>query len=88
MISVAILFTYFVLNIWRLSINDYKKYSNNIIYRSLHYTCCAIFIIFQMETYVGVLIYLPFILLVNVNSEMVNFCNVSQKGCIDEPKDL
>lgn len=61
------LFTYFVFSIWRLSISTYKNYSNDIIYRSLYYTCCAIFIIFQMETYAGVLIYFPFLLLANMN---------------------
>lgn len=62
------LFTYFVFKIWRISVNKYKNHSNDIVYRSLYYTCCAVFIIFQMETYVGVLIYFPFILLANIRS--------------------
>ncbi|WP_374047994.1 O-antigen ligase family protein [uncultured Finegoldia sp.] len=78
------LFTYFVFKIWRISKNNYKNYSNNITYRSLYYTCCAIFIIFQMETYVGVLIYFPFILLVNFNNEMAYIFSISKKGCINE----
>lgn len=62
-----LLFNIFLFLVHKRSYCVSDIFKKNIIFRGIYYTCCAILVVSQMESYSSIAMYLPFILLANLD---------------------